>query len=682
MGKTLLRDKQTPLWNTTVLVIGWLAGLLIATVVYLQVEPLQQLERLSYDFFLRYRSPPLDQPKDILLIDIDESSLAQYGQWPWPRYLLARMLARVNHGNPQVVGMDIIFGEHDRAALANVQQSLEKSHNVKLMLSNLPDEIVHTDLALGKELRKSPSYLGAMFLFGEDSVKNDVSVAPGLGVVVLQPSHVADLFTTASGLVAPVPLLLEAARGVGFVNVLPDTDGVLRRVPLLLRYKQELYPSLALRMACEALGENMVLVEQNMLGETSLQLGAFSLPLDEQGYFLVPFTGNGTTHETIKAKDILNGAVAPLVFTDKIVLVGSSANGLLDTHATPMDWSLPGVEVHAATIAAILHNDTIAEPGWIKSAQALFAFLAVISAVIVGLRFSTLGAASILPIGFITIPLCSFLLFVFVHVFVAPTTVLIIFVSTFILVALVRFRSEELAEQRRERDLIAARDCAIVALASLTETRDTETGGHVLRTQHYIQALAQHLAVHGPQEYRLAPQEIEMLVKSSPLHDVGKVGVRDSVLLKPGRLTEEEFEEMKMHTIYGNTALVKAEIASGIPHSASFLKTAQEISLTHHERWDGSGYPNGLEGKEIPLSGRLMAVADVYDALISKRVYKSAMSHAEAAKIIRNCAHTHFDPVIVQAFKALEHVFQDIARQFADNDAGASQPDSSNEIST
>jgi HD-GYP domain-containing protein (c-di-GMP phosphodiesterase class II) len=142
--------------------------------------------------------------------------------------------------------------------------------------------------------------------------------------------------------------------------------------------------------------------------------------------------------------------------------------------------------------------------------------------------------------------------------------------------------------------------------------------------------------------------------------------VRDSILLKPGPLTPSEFEEMKKHTVYGAEALAKAESASGISDETSFLKTAREIALTHHEKWDGTGYPNGLKGNTIPLSGRLMALADVYDALISERVYKKAMSHETAANIIRSRSGTHFDPEIVDVFEALEDKFLAINLEHAD----------------
>ena len=252
------------------------------------------------------------------------------------------------------------------------------------------------------------------------------------------------------------------------------------------------------------------------------------------------------------------------------------------------------------------------------------------------------------------------------QVFISPVPTTVVFILSFTILALTRFRSEELRVLYRERQLAAARDCAIVGWASLAETRDTETGNHIFRTQKYIRAMAQHLVHHKSLAYRIQPKDVELLFKSSPLHDVGKVGVPDAILLKPGPLTPAEFEEMKKHTLYGAEALAKAESASGITDDTSFLKTAREIALTHHEKWDGSGYPHGLKGEKIPLSGRLMAVADVYDALISDRVYKKAMSHEAAANIIRNSRGTHFDPEIVALFEILEEVFLAINLEHAD----------------
>lgn len=221
---------------------------------------------------------------------------------------------------------------------------------------------------------------------------------------------------------------------------------------------------------------------------------------------------------------------------------------------------------------------------------------------------------------------------------------------------------DRLREQTRE--LILTQDVTIHGMASLAETRDNETGKHILRTQHYIRLLAEHLREHPRFCEILNDESIELIFKSAPLHDIGKVGVPDRILLKPGRLNPEEFEEMKRHTLYGRNALLIAEKRLG---SNSFLRFARQIAYTHHEKWDGSGYPQGLKADEIPCAGRLMALADVYDALISKRVYKPAFSHKKAKKIILEGRGIHFDPDVVDMFIELEEEFQQIARKYADS---------------
>ncbi|MFS1430452.1 HD-GYP domain-containing protein, partial [Vibrio splendidus] len=214
-----------------------------------------------------------------------------------------------------------------------------------------------------------------------------------------------------------------------------------------------------------------------------------------------------------------------------------------------------------------------------------------------------------------------------------------------------------------QNEVKTTRDVAIVSLSALAESRDNETGAHILRTQEYVKVLAQELSKSEIHANLLTPNYIELLYKSAPLHDVGKVGVPDNVLLKPGKLTDEEFEIMKGHPAIGAEALSIAEKQLG---SSSFLRVAKEISLTHHEKWNGSGYPNQLSGEDIPLSGRLMALADVYDALISKRVYKPAFTHEQAKQIILEGNGTHFDPQVVQAFLAVEQEFVSIAATYKD----------------
>ena len=218
----------------------------------------------------------------------------------------------------------------------------------------------------------------------------------------------------------------------------------------------------------------------------------------------------------------------------------------------------------------------------------------------------------------------------------------------------------------RTRELAATQDATILSMATLAETRDKETGDHIRRTQTYVRALAKHLRENPIFREQLDDHSVELLFKSAPLHDIGKVGVPDSILRKPAKLTFEEYEEMKRHTVYGHEAIVSTEkvlSASGVSaDAASFLHFAREIALSHHEKWDGTGYPQGLKGEEIPLSARLMALADVYDALTSKRVYKPPFTHEEAVRQIREGDGTQFDSRVVEAFGAIDSEFQEIAR--------------------
>ncbi len=220
---------------------------------------------------------------------------------------------------------------------------------------------------------------------------------------------------------------------------------------------------------------------------------------------------------------------------------------------------------------------------------------------------------------------------------------------------------ESLARQTRELEV--TQEVTILSLASLAEARDNETGAHLLRTQNYVRTLAEALRDHPRFRDALDARAIELMVKSAPLHDVGKVGIPDRILLKPGKLDPDEFEIMKTHAQLGADALAVAEARLG---QSSFMRYAREIAQGHHEKWDGSGYPGGLAGDDIPVSARLMALADVYDALRSERVYKPAFSHEKARIIIVRGRGSHFDPAVVDAFLAEEAAFLAIAARYQD----------------
>lgn len=230
-------------------------------------------------------------------------------------------------------------------------------------------------------------------------------------------------------------------------------------------------------------------------------------------------------------------------------------------------------------------------------------------------------------------------------------------------------RQNEILEEKvleRTEQMEELQDVTVVAMGALAEARDPETGNHIRRTQRYVKLLANQLKTHPKFSAFLTPEHITSLYKSAPLHDIGKVGIPDHILLKPGKLTYEEFEEMKKHTIYGRDAIVAAE--NSMSRSDSFLTFAKEIAYAHQEKWDGSGYPEGLQGDDIPISARLMAVADVYDALISRRVYKPPFPHEKAVAILLEGKGSHFDPDMIDAFIEIKNEFYKVALEYADSE--------------
>jgi Response regulator containing a CheY-like receiver domain and an HD-GYP domain len=225
--------------------------------------------------------------------------------------------------------------------------------------------------------------------------------------------------------------------------------------------------------------------------------------------------------------------------------------------------------------------------------------------------------------------------------------------------------------QRKTETIEKLNHVTVSTIISVIGTRDQETNGHINRTSAYVMALAKTLRERGLYLEELTDENVEQLRRSAPLHDMGKVGIRDAILNKPGKLTAEEFADMKRHTTIGGDAFHAARL---MMNEASFLDFAEQLARSHHEKWDGSGYPDGLSGTNIPLAARIMALADVYDALISKRPYKSPMSHETAVQIIKEGRGIHFDPMITDAFLLIEQSFNQIAQTFKDEMSPIGRP--------
>lgn len=618
------------------------------------------LEGKVYDSFMR-SAPHRPVTGAVAVVDIDEASLERLGQWPWPRYRVARLLEKILEGGATAIGLDMVFAEPDRTSLMVLSKEIRQDLGVGIGLSDIPPEALDTDRALAETLGAGPSVLGYQFDF--DSVRGQSCVLHPLRAAVHMrggTGSTADLFD-APGVVCNMPALSKAAGSSGFFNVTPDPDGVLRRIPLVIRHRGLLYPSLALAVTLHTLSGDAVL-ETGTEGVEALRLGGRSIPLDRRGNLLVNFRGRRRVIPHVSAAAVLDGTADPSLLEGKMVMLGATAAGLKEIRTTPLESAQPGVEIHATVIDNLLAGDPIAVPRWARGLQIVLVLVPgfLLTAFLTRER-AIWGLAALLP-SIAGICLGSYWLLAYRQVFLSPVIPVATLLLVFTLLTSVRFLLADREIRVRTRKLALTQDAIIQSLAALAETRHHETGGHIQRTRHYMQVLAKRLQQHPRFRPYLEDAVVDLLFRLAPLHDIGKVGVSDEILLKPDHLTSVEYEEMKRHTLYGSETIRMAKNFLG---EDSFLQLADEIALNHHEKWDGTGYPRGLKGEEIPIPGRLMAVADAYDAIISARGYKSALSHEEAVRTMGEKRGTYFDPDVLDAFLEVREEFRQIARRFA-----------------
>lgn len=611
-----------------------------------------------YDFYLKStaRAKATDQ---VIVADIDEISLTAAGQWPWPRYRIAALLQSVAQNSPALIGIDIVFPEPDRTSLDTISRTFNREFGLDLGFTGVPQGLSDNDGYLGQVFAQLPVVGAKYFYFDHSSDDQQCTMHP------LKLTGSIDLLSLleAPGILCNLPVLGSKLHSSGFINNKFDRDGVLRKLPLLIKYRGQIYPNLSLAILAEYLGAEYVEVSKDVFG-TVLKVKELKIPIDQQGYFQLRFGGPGKSHGFVSAVELLNDRFDTEELRGKIILIGASAAGLNDLHNTVFDPAFPGIETHAVFLSNVFNNQFTRIPNW----QSLYIFITCLFTAIITafLFFFFLPTRAILFTGscLAGLTICSFLFFASKNVYLSPTGQILVSVIMVLLCSFVRYLEENKNAVEGIRKLIRVQQVTLESMATVAETRDPETGGHIQRTKRYVKVLAENLSDKYEDEGVLTEDYIETLFHSAPLHDIGKVGIPDHILLKPGPLDQDEFSIMKRHAEYG-VAIIQS--ASFKLKEHNFLQIAEEIAATHHEKWDGSGYPNGMKGNEIPISGRLMAVADVYDALISKREYKVPFTHEQSKAILLEGQGTHFDPAIIEAFLEVEQEFIDIARKFDDN---------------
>lgn len=645
------------------LVLGfWLAALTLAGAAAWSAAshlgPVGFVDRYLLDSFVVQTSSG-EPASDTIVVDIDEASLSALGQWPWPRYRVADLVTRIAADEPSAIAMDIVFPEADRVSLDQIQRAFERDFGIQLAFQDVPAGLSDNDAYLGAVMARVDA-IGARYFYFDHATRSDRALRPGLGfdgrIDLLSLPH-------AHGVLNNVDAIDSQTRTSGFINSGLDADGVLRRLPVLIEYDGVVHASLALAATMRALGVQSGHVESDTDG-LSILIGSHRIPIDANGRALLRFNGPSSRYDSVPAVDVLAGRVPAADLRGKVVFIGSSAFGLRDAQRTPVDPAFSGLKIQSVMAQNILDDSVVRTPKWgtwlvlllaVLAALAFSALFAANCGMAVLLAYSALGGATLVAIAAVA--------FVRSGLFLPIGGPLLVLGALLLLAFVARFAVTQYRARRWREELENARQVTIESMAAVAETRDSETGAHIKRTQHYVRAIAERLRRTGQHPDVLTPEYIDLLFLSAPLHDIGKVGVPDHILLKPGRLTAAEKEIMKEHAEFGRKIILNT--AKRI-EGDNFLSIAGEIAASHHEKWDGTGYPAGLAGQDIPLSGRIMTVADIYDALISRRCYKEPFPHVRATEMMNELRAKTFDPTVLDAFFAIEAEILKIAERFRD----------------
>ena len=630
-----------------VFLCGVVPVLVTAVLGVLRPPLLARLDDSVYDVLLRsIRTKGPGQ--NVAIVDVDDRSLSTIGQWPWRRDVVGRLVTRLRNAGASAIALDIIFAEPDRYSQPGGSEG--RSTGAPATTS---------EAGLAGALREGRVILGYGLTFDAAPRAQSACVLHPIGIAIVQPpdeTRHEPLFH-ATGAVCNLPILAEAAVTSGFLNAAPDSDGILRRAPLLAELDGRVYPGLALAAVAAATGARDMALRIVNVNASVLTIDNRAVPVDGKGNLLLRYRGKKRTFPYFSAADVLTDQVPVGALRGKIVFVGTTALGTREVVATPLDTLFAGVEVQATVADNLLEQDFIrrsALGATLESLVALALGIAMAGLVaVVGIASGLIGAAaSVAALWWGTVWLFSSR-----GVFISPMYPMIGVMTALAVMTLAKFTVERGRADSASREKTAAQRLMVQALLSLTEVRDAETGRHSRRTQQYARLLAEQLATQPDFRAYLTRERIDLLSSLAPLHDIGKVGVPDHVLNKPGALTPEELAEMRKHPTHGRDVILKAEARVGVRDDAT-LEMAKDIVYTHHERWDGAGYPQGLRGTAIPIAGRVMALVDVYDAVHARTLYQKCMSHDDTVRLIVGGKGTHFDPAVVDAFLSVADRFR------------------------
>lgn len=603
-----------------------------------------------YDTIAHAKFSKDTQLNNTVIVDIDNKSIEEFGQWPWPRLAIANIIYKIAKSHPASIGVDILFSEQDRTSPKNMQNFYNKYLGIDAKFKNIPQSMQDNDDILAK----SAKY--AIFPIVATSQNSSLSCQPNEFIQGDNP-----LVPQANYFICNLPKIQKNARGVGFINSFLSSDGIIRKYQLLYRQDGKLVPSLAIAML-KSINNNLSFTRYNHFLH-SYQMDFIDKKIisnEKSEVFSYFYPSKNFTK--ISAIDLLQEDVHEKALMGKFVLIGVSATALSDKYITSDGSDGSGVYAHASFLENIFSNRLLYMPEFLKNILFGMGFLASVLMLyllykrrylLLNFIFITLLFASIaitwyltninllLPIGHLIVPICL-------------SYMLVLFILSFIL-------------QKHKKDIaikdLNTRTSLINSMMRVIEARDSETGDHILRVKEFARCLMSHLLENDLYSEHLNEEKAELIYQAIPLHDIGKIGIEDSILKKPGILSDNERELMKKHTRIGYELIEESMQGN---QNQLFIQIAANIALYHHEKWDGNGYLMGLKADEIPFEARIASIADVYDALTSRRYYKKAFDFEKSEQIIIDSKGTHFDPLLIDAFMKIRDDFKKIAIKYSD----------------
>jgi len=624
-----------------------LYGVLFTVALYVAIYKSGYIEYLDYKLYDISHSMVNTNKKNIdssvIVVDIDELSLKYLGQWPWSRLILAKLIRNISNAKPANIGLDIIFPEKDKTSLNQIKHFFSSYLGEDIQISGVDKYLFNNDKIFANELSLAKVTM-PIYLTQEKNPKCFIPEKNRYNLGVVNTAYDSPY------MLCNIDILQKSAKNIGFLNAREDRDGILRRLPLFIKYKNYFIPSFGLA--------NLMSIDKIEIKNSTVSILNHTFKMDKNSNILLNFYKK-EHYKSVSAVDILSGKFDKNRLLGKFVLIGTSAIGLHDHYITPEGKSMPGVFAHATLIDNILNNTTIYQPQILKSVNIAVSFiLSLVLLFLISRRFYVKVLLVFLGASFFYFMLGLYLLsqniYISLGYFIAPYFIFFFFVNIIFVIFYYKERRLFLEE------LTKAHSETIDSMSLVAETRDAETGAHIIRTKEYMRCLVDYLQLHDLYKKYFTKNYEELVYRATPLHDIGKVGIPDSILKSEKRLNEEEFEIMKQHSEIGKN-IIKNAMRNNKDNS--FLKIAYNIAYYHHEKWDGSGYPCGLEKDKIPLEARMMALVDVYDALISKRCYKLSFSYEKAEEIIIQGSGAHFDPILVGVFVELKDKFKEIAEK-------------------